>query len=474
MRSSPVIVWFRRDLRLSDHPALAAAAATGQPVLPVVVLDEDFGRLGAAASWRLGQGIAALAADIAGAGGTLCVMRGPGTGVIGGLVAQTGATAVFWNRRYAPALVDADKELKAGLASAGVKACSFAANLLAEPWDLRTGAGGAFRVFTPFLRALRARGVATPTGPVARVRWANPVPGGLDAAATGLGRAMNRGAAVVARHAQAGEAAVAAGLAAFLNGGLARYAEARDRLDRDATSHLSAHLALGEIAPARVWWAIEEAARAGNPGAEAFQRQLVWRDFAWHLHFADPDLAIRCWRRDWDGFPWQGATPAFTAWCRGQTGEPVVDAAMRALFVTGRMHNRARMIVASYLTKHLLTDWRLGAGWFADTLVDFDPACNALGWQWVAGCGPDAAPYFRVFNPATQAAKFDPDNAFRRRYLSDRDGGALNAGTAAFFDAVPRAWGLSPGTVPEPLVDLAAGRSSALSAFDGFRHADKA
>jgi deoxyribodipyrimidine photo-lyase len=287
----------------------------------------------------------------------------------------------------------------------------------------------------------------------------------------GLGRAMRRGAAVLGARVQAGETAALDRLHAFLGGPVATYADRRDRLDLPATSGLSDALATGEISPRTVWHAAQAALARGAAGAETFLKEIVWREFAYHLLWHTPHIAERNWREEWDSFPWSGDSEAAERWRRGMTGEPVIDAAMRELYVTGRMHNRARMLVASYLTKHLLTDWRLGEAWFRDCLIDWDPASNAMGWQWAAGSGPDAAPFFRIFNPASQAEKFDPDGAYRRGWvaeLSPRPG----ADALAFFDAAPKSWGLRPGQpYPKPLVDLKTGRERALAAYKSLRAA---
>jgi len=275
-----------------------------------------------------------------------------------------------------------------------------------------------------------------------------------------LGAAMHRGAAVVQAYAHVGEAAALAQLAAFVDGPVANYKVRRDYLAEDACSGLSENLTYGEISPRQAWYAGQRALHEGAAGAEHFLKELVWREFAYHLVYHSPQITTSNWRPEWDGFAWRADNADAKAWRQGMTGEPVVDAAMRQMYVTGTMHNRARMIVASYLTKHLLTDWRVGLDWFAECLTDWDPASNALGWQWVAGSGPDAAPYFRIFNPATQAEKFDPDGDYRRRWL-DRS----SKEARAYFDAVPVAWKLQDKPYPQPLIALDQGRARALDAL---------
>ena len=276
---------------------------------------------------------------------------------------------------------------------------------------------------------------------------------------------MQRGADVVARHVGVGEAVAQDRLATFLDGPVERYKERRDFPAEEATSRLSENLTYGEIGPRMVWHGGMRAMMEGRAGAEHFLKELVWREFAYHLLHHSPHITTRNWREEWDGFPWRDDNADAERWRRGMTGEPFVDAAMREMYVTGTMHNRARMIAASYLTKHLLTDWRVGQRWFAECLTDWDPAANAMGWQWAAGSGPDAALYFRVFNPETQAEKFDPKAIYRHRFISEL---ARVPGEEArgYFEAVPKAWGLSASKpYPQRMVDLAVGRKRALEAY---------
>jgi deoxyribodipyrimidine photo-lyase len=278
---------------------------------------------------------------------------------------------------------------------------------------------------------------------------------------------MGRSAEIVASYQRPGEAAAEARLAAFLAGGIADYAAARDRVGVAGTSGLSQNLALGEIGPRRVWHAAMAAHLAGAAGAECFLKELAWREFAWHLLFHTPDIEERNWKPEWDAFPWHAdpGRPEVVAWQRGRTGIPFVDAGMRELQVTGTMHNRARMIVASYLTKHLMTHWRIGRDWFADHLTDWDPASNAMGWQWAAGSGPDAAPYFRVFNPVSQLERFDPEGRYPQRWIAELSR-APGPEALAYFEVIPRSWGLSPrDPYPAPVVTPEAGRARALAAF---------
>ncbi|MFC2969054.1 cryptochrome/photolyase family protein [Acidimangrovimonas pyrenivorans] len=467
--TTPILCWLRRDLRRADHPMLAAAAATGRPVIPVFLCDECVETLGAAPKWRLGEAVGAFGEVLEGIGSGLVLRRGRALEQLQRLIEETGAGAVWWSRLYDPAAQARDTGVKAALRAQGIDARSFPGHLLHEPWTVRTGQGGYYKVYTPYWKAVRGRPVEAPLSRVTALRPPAAWPPSDNLADWALGAAMRRGAAVVARHAAVGEAAAEDRLAEFLDRRISGYRAGRDLPAGNATSRLSENLVLGEIGPRRIWHAARRLWEDGIGGAETFLKELVWREFAYHLLHHFPELGTANWRPEWDGFPWRGDNDDAERWRRGMTGEPFVDAALREMYVTGTMHNRARMVAASYLTKHLLTDWRVGREWFEDCLIDWDPASNAMGWQWVAGCGPDAAPYFRIFNPAGQAEKFDPDGAYRRRFvaeLSDRPG----AEALAFFDAVPGRWGLRPDTpYPAPLVDLAAGRARALAAYQGFK-----
>jgi deoxyribodipyrimidine photo-lyase len=464
MSVKPILWWVRRDLRLADNPGLSAVAAMGRPVIPVTILDPETDALGAAPKWRLGQGLAAYAAALDGIGSRLIFRRGPALQVLEALIAQTGADAVHWGRLYDPAAKARDSAVKAALKARGVQAVSHAGHLLHEPWTIQTGQGGFYRVYTPFWRAVAGRDVDPPAPAVTRLpapdQW--PETDRLDD--WHLGRAMNRGAAVVARHARVGETAALARLDGFLDGPVAQYGAARDLPHRQGTSGLSENLALGEIGPRTVWHAAARVWQGGG-GDEQFLKELVWREFSYHLMHHTPHITHANWKPDWDAFPWRGDNGDAEYWRRGLTGCQFVDAGMRQLYVTGTMHNRARMIVASYLTKHLMTDWRVGLAWFAECLIDWDPAANAMGWQWAAGSGPDAAPYFRVFNPDTQAEKFDPKAAYRQRFIAELTR-TPGPDALAFFEAAPRQWRLDPGRpYPAPLIALAEGRARALAAY---------
>lgn len=465
MTDTPLILWFRRDLRLSDQPMLATAVATGRPLVALFILDPETEAIGAAAKWRLGLAWAAFAKALREVGLEPVFRRGPALDVLRSVLADTGAEAVWWSRLYDPAAVARDTGVKAALKTSAVEARSFNGHLLNEPWDVQTGSGGYYRVFTPYWRSVRGHEMQAPAPTVRSARGLGQRIAGERLEDWHLGAAMDRGAAVVERHQAVGEAAALDRLAAFLAGPVDAYGAMRDRPAVAGTSRLSESLTYGEIGVRSIWHAGLRAMQDGRAGAEAFLREIAWREFAYHLIHHSPEIATRNWRPEWDSFAWRGDNPQAERWRRGMTGEPFVDAAMREMYVTGTMHNRARMIAASYLTKHLLTDWRVGLAWFEECLTDWDPASNAMGWQWVAGSGPDSAPFFRIFNPAGQAEKFDPDAAYRRRFVAELSS-APGPEARAFFEAAPRRWGLDPkAPYPEAVVGLAEGRARALEAY---------
>ncbi len=468
---APILFWFRRDFRLADHPALTPALERGAPVLPVFILDPETDALGAAPKWRLERAVRCFAETLEAMGTPLVIRKGDALEVLRGLVEETGAQAVHWSRAYDPDAIARDKRVKAALRADGIEAHSHPGHLLFEPWTVETGQGGYYKVYTPFWKAVRDRDPGAPLPAPKQWPALDAPPRGLSLDDLRMGRGMQRGAKIVAHHARVGEAAAQDRLSRFIDEKVARYGTDRDRLDRDGTSGLSENLAVGEISPRQVWAAGQRAMAEGAQGAADFVSELVWREFAYHLIWHTPEITRRNWRREWDSFPWAEEGEAIDRWQQGRTGEPVIDAAMRQLYVTGTMHNRARMLVGSYLTKHLLVHWKVGLRWFEDCLVDWDPASNAMGWQWVAGSGPDASPYFRVFNPATQAEKFDPKGDYRRRYLAEWSD---DPGQPAleFFDAIPKSWSLHPGTpYPDPLVGLKQGRQRALEAYEKHKQA---
>lgn len=471
MSSRPLVIWWiRRDLRLADNPALSAAIAQGGRVLPVYILDPQEEALGAAPKFRLGLGLQHFQQRLAQLGARLILRRGAAQDVLQKLIAESGATAVFWSRLYDQQSIARDADVKKSLKNQEIEAHSFGGRLLFEPWTVETKAGGMFKVYTPFWKSVRTRDVAdllpAPTSIPAPDSW----PASADLADWTLGAAMRRGGDVVSRYCRVGEAAAQDRLTEFLDERVDAYKQRRDFPGDDATSGLSENLAWGEISPHRLWHQGRAAMERGWQGAETFLKEVVWREFAYHLLYHTPHIETRSWREEWEGFPWRtDASDRLAAWQRGQTGYDFVDAAMRELYVTGKMHNRARMITASFLTKHLMIHWKLGMDWFAQTLVDWDPASNAMGWQWVAGCGPDASPFFRIFNPDGQLQKFDANGDYTRRWIAEGQSSPA-ADALAFYDAVPRSWQLSPD-MPRatPVIELADGRARALEAYQDMR-----
>ena len=465
---SPVILWFRRDLRLYDHAALMAACDSGRPVIPVFILDDRAANLGAAPKWRLGLALERFGETLKQKGSRLILRRGPAEKVLRDLIGETGAGAVFWTRLYDPDSLARDTDVKTTLRKREIEARSFPGHVMFEPWTAQTGKGGFFRVFTPFWNSVRRRSDDVELLPApGKIPGPDVWPRSNHIDDWNMGQAMNRGADIVRGHVRPGEDAALARLDRFMDDRVEGYSDRRDYPADDATSGLSENLSLGEISPHRCWAAARRLADEGSAGAVTFQKQLVWREFAWHLMFHTPRMISGNWRENWDAFPWRTDHMAsdVIAWKQGRTGLPFVDAGMRELYVTGRMHNRVRMIAASFLTKHLMCHWKIGMDWFADCLTDWDPASNAMGWQWVAGSGPDAAPYFRVFNPQTQAGRFDHGENYVRRWIAE---GQINPPETAldYYRAVPLAWNLSPADpYPAPVIGLKEGRARALEAY---------
>ncbi|MEM9974683.1 MAG: deoxyribodipyrimidine photo-lyase [Pseudomonadota bacterium] len=466
--TSPIICWIRRDFRLSDNPMLATAAESGRPVVPVFILDEVMGGYGACPRWRMGLGAEAFATALAGIGSRLTFRKGNALEVLRGLVKETGASAVWWARNYDPDAVARDTAVKAALKADGLEAKSFPGHVMFEPWSVETKTGAFYKVYTPYWKMVKDRDVPAPRPSITALKAPDSWPESDDPATWKLEAAMNRGADVVRPWLNIGEDAAAGRLGAFIASRVAEYDSARDLPAVQGTSRLSENLTYGEISPRTCWHAGMRALNEGKAGAETFLKEIVWREFAHHLVYHTPRITSGNWREEWDAFTWETdeSTREVAAWRQGRTGIRFVDAAMRELYVTGHMHNRARMIVASYLTKHLMCHWKIGLDWFADCLADWDPASNAMGWQWSAGSGPDATPYFRVFNPVTQLDKFDKNRAYVDTWIAE---GKSNPSKQAlrFFDAIPRTWSISANDpYPEPLVTAEDGRKRALAAYE--------
>ncbi|MDY0830008.1 deoxyribodipyrimidine photo-lyase [Microbacterium sp. BG28] len=445
--SSPTLVWFRDDLRLADNPALRAAIERDEPVVGVYLLDEEspgLRALGGAARWWLHHTLASLGERLRERGGTLVLRRGAAASVLPELVSDAGAGAVFWNRRYGAPEREIDAGLKRSLRDGGLEVRSFQASLLFEPWTVRTGSDTHFSVFTPFWRACLH--LPAPRAPLPEPREIAGVdrPPASDALEDWeLLPTRPDWSGGLREMWEPGEPAARARLSRFLQDDLPGYGTARDEPAAGVTSQLSPRLRWGELSPFTVW----HDTLATGADAGRFLSELGWREFAWHTLFHFPDLARKNLRSAFDAFPWPRLQPSqLEAWQRGRTGVPLVDAGMRELWHTGIMHNRVRMVTASYLIKNLMIDWRHGEQWFWDTLVDADAASNPFNWQWVAGSGADAAPYFRIFNPRTQAEKFDKDGLYVSQWAPD----------SASLD---------------PLVDLGASRKRALDAYENVKAA---
>lgn len=471
--SHPVLVWLRKDLRLDDNAALAAAAASGAPVIPVFIRepqDTGNGPLGGAQAWWLHHSLLSFGKSLERLGSQLILASGEALTTLEHLISKTGAKAVYWNRRYDPKGIAIDSPLKQALRARGIAVHSFAGQLMHEPSRVLTGSGTPFRVYTPFWRAFEGAGdpplpVSAPSCLVAPSAW----PASENLADWALLPQKPNWAATFSEIFTPGEAEAQRRLHAFLEGKLERYDSRRDFPADDATSLLSPHLAMGEISPARIWHATRNVAeRAGNDNLIRFRKELVWREFSYYLLFHFSDLATRNWNPRFDAFEWRFDPVLFKSWTRGLTGFPIVDAGMRQLWRHGIMHNRVRMIVASFLVKDLLIDWRHGERWFRDTLVDADPASNAASWQWVAGSGADASPWFRIFNPVLQGEKFDPQGDYVRTFvpeLAKLDSNYVHRPFDAPLPALLRAGVRLGETYPKPIVDHAEARQLALRAY---------
>ncbi|MCL4177049.1 MAG: DNA photolyase family protein [Verrucomicrobia bacterium] len=481
--NSPAIVWFRHDLRLADHPALAAAVKRGGAVVPVFIWapeEEGAWPPGEASRWWLHQSLARFGEQLRKQGAELMLRRGPSAPALLNVARETGARAVYWNRRYEPVAIARDSRLKDELRAAGLEVESFNGALLHEPWEIKKKSSGPFQVFTPFWRTCLAQPEAAPLPAPAALqglkRGRQPVSLPLSELelepkldwATGLQAAWRPGS-----EGAWGE------LTRFLRENVLEYDAIRNLPGRVGTSRLSPHLHFGEISPREVWQSVRRFAEGQGIPAEKwrgwqFLTELGWREFAHHLLYHFPRTPEEPLRAEFARFPWRGNEDWRQAWQRGRTGYPLVDAGMRELWGTGWMHNRVRMVVASFLVKNLLISWREGARWFWDTLVDADLASNTLGWQWTAGCGADAAPYFRIFNPVSQSEKFDAAGDYLRRWvpeLARLDDVWIHRPWEAPPDALERA-GIALGRdYPAPIVSHTIAREVALEAYQRMRAA---
>jgi deoxyribodipyrimidine photo-lyase len=455
----PIIVWFRQDLRLSDNPALAFASRSGRPLLCLYILDDETPgdwRPSGAARWWLHHSLASLDKSLRAHGGALILRKGRAESVLDAVLKESGAEAIAWNRCYEPFAIERDERLKAKFSKDGIAVESCNAALLFEPWELENKSAKPFRIFTPFWNALRDK--TEPGKP-------HPVPHGLDFAKGITGDDIASWKLLPRNPDWAktfewtpGEVAAHRTLSSFLDE-IENYATARDLPAVDGTSRLSPHLNWGEIGPRQVWHAVRNHKHARSTGAQIFLKELGWREFCAQLLFYNPHLPEKPLDARFAKFPWRRNEKDFRAWTKGQTGIPIVDAGMRQLWQTGWMHNRVRMIAASFLIKHLGIHWKHGEEWFWDTLVDAGLANNAANWQWVAGCGADAAPFFRIFNPVLQGEKFDPKGEYVRRFVPELKG--------VPDKYIHRPWDAPapPAGYPAPIVDLKVGRDHALKFF---------
>ncbi len=473
------LVWFRYDLRLADNPALFHAVSNSETVIPVFIWapeEEADWPPGAASRWWLHHSLQALHNDLQRHSIPLVLRQGPSLETLRALMAETNAEAVYWNMCYEPALRSRDDAVSTALRDEGLQVKTFAASLIHDPDAIRTGSGGPYRVFTPFWKKLYATLTVQEDLPLPAFDTCKAPSDTADTLALDTLDLLPQidWAAGIREAWQPGEAAAQQRLTAFLNSSVADYQDSRDRPDQDGTSTLSPHLHFGELSPRQVWNAAHAHEEQGSlsSAVEAFVRQIAWREFSYHLLYHEPQTPTQPLKAAFEDFAWVDDDEALTRWQRGQTGYPIVDAGMRQLWHTGWMHNRVRMIVASFLTKDLLITWQEGARWFWDTLVDANLANNTMGWQWVAGSGADAQPFFRIFNPITQSKRYDPDGTYIRRWvpeLCDLPNRYVHAPWTA-PDTVLQAANLTLGdNYPRPIVDHSKARDRALEAYQDIR-----
>lgn len=459
-KNPPILVWLRRDLRLQDNPALYYAARTDHPIIPFFIDDEP--RLGSASRWWRGRSLAALNSDLNSIQSKLVLRHGDALDQIMSLVEEIGARELHFNRRLEPRGLSTDAKVVTQLRGIGIEVIEHHSNRLHDPWALKTLKGESFRVFTPFWRRLAENyrppsPCPTPKKLIAPSSW----PQSTDLDIFQENSAWTVGMTTQWRPGEDGAQAMLKRLSNKLDD----YSSSRDRPDVEGTSRLSPHLAWGEISVHALWRKLSD---SDSPVQNSFLRELGWRDFNSHLLYHFPKLPVNNWNRQFDDFPYQDNSKNFRAWCKGLTGYPIVDAGMRELWTTGWMHNRVRMVVASFLIKDLLIDWRKGEEWFWDTLVDADLAQNAGNWQWVNGSGADASPYFRIFNPITQSVRFDPEGTYIRRWipeLSKLPTKIIHEPSLASFGDLSAAGVVIGQTYPLPMVDHAKARERALATF---------
>ncbi len=485
MKKTPIktIMWFRRDLRLADNPALYEAARNGG-VIPLFVLEDATDMVfspGGASRWWLHHSLSALNKALSKKGAPLILRRGDPREIVPALADETGADAVHWNRRYDFDGIETDKAIKSTLHDQGIEAVSFNGALLREPWEFKTKTGGFYKVYTPFWKTMQANGPGRDD--------ALPAPKKIvpadnidaiksdDLADWALLPTTPNWAAEFPDQWRPGEDHAKKALDRFLKTAVDRYGDERNRPDIEGTSRLSPHLAFGEMSPLQIWrttMARIEAGDVQNGEGMKFLSEVVWREFSHVLLFHYPEIQSKPLKAPFANFPWRDDQETLKKWQTGQTGYPIIDAGMRQLWRTGWMHNRVRMIVGSFLVKNLMIPWQEGERWFWDTLVDADPANNTASWQWVAGCGADAAPYFRIFNPVTHGEKFDPDGTYVRRFvpeIAELPSKHIHAPFNAPLSLLKGANITLGDTYPHPIVDLSETRKRALAAYDDIRAA---
>lgn len=469
-KENPVIVWFRSDLRIADNPALTEACKTGQPIICVYISETDAERqMGGASQWWLHHSLIQLSRNLEIVNLSLRIFKGKALEILQDLCKKTNADQIFWNRRYAKDGIERDTLIKEQCKTGGIEARSFKAGLLHEPWEIESKTGGYYKVFTPYWKAVIREANIAPALPVPES--AKNFNGDIDSLSIEdlelLPTRPDWGSKVSPYWTPGSQGALDA-LDDFLDGPVDTYKTDRDRPDKRGTSRLSPHLAFGEISPRQIWYITHDRTESGDK----FLSEIGWREFSYTLLYYNPDLATDNFKSEFDAFEWNNDTEHLERWQRGQTGYPFVDAGMRELWATGWQHNRVRMVTASFLIKHLLIDWREGERWFWDTLVDADPANNAASWQWVAGSGADAAPYFRIFNPFSQGEKFDPNGKYVRKWVPE----IANLPDKFIHtpwetpESVLKEAGIKLGeTYPKPIVEHKFARERALDAYKASR-----